>query len=85
MGSVRESTVAETIKNLQEAEKTLAVVQSKKKDTLDKLAKLKIKPEDLDAAMSTLREEIATLTTQLAKKVKKANELLDTIAGDERA
>jgi hypothetical protein len=84
MGSVRESTVAETIKNLQEAEKQLAVVRSKKKDTLDKLAKLKVKPEELNTVMSSLREEIATLTASLAKKVKKANELLDTITGSER-
>jgi len=84
MGSVRESTVSETIKDLQEAEKQLAVVRSKKKDTLDKLAKMKIKPEELDTAISLLREEIETLTASLTKKVKKANELLGTITGSER-
>jgi SMC interacting uncharacterized protein involved in chromosome segregation len=84
MGSVRESTVAETIKDLQEAEKQLAVVRSKKKDTLDKLVRMKVKPEELDSAISLLREEIETLTTSLAKKVKKANELLGTITGSER-
>lgn len=86
MAGVREGDVVQaidranrTIRELREAEKTLAVVRSKKADLIAQLKKWKIDPNKLDEAITRVQAEIEELNTQLNERLDRADKIISKI------
>lgn len=86
MAGVREGDVVQaidranrTIRELREAEKTLAIVRSKKADLIAQLKKWKIDPNKLDEAITRVQAEIEELNTQLNERLDRADKIISKI------
>lgn len=86
MASVREGGVVQainrankTIAELREAEKSLAVVKSKKADLIAQLKKWKIDPNKLDEAITRVQSEIEEISTQLNERLDRADDIISKI------
>jgi septal ring factor EnvC (AmiA/AmiB activator) len=86
MAGVREGDVVQaidranrTIRELREAEKTLAIIRSKKADLTAQLKKWKIDPNKLDEAITRVQSEIEELNTQLNERLDRADKIINKI------
>lgn len=86
MAGIREGDVVQaidranrTIRELREAEKTLAVVRAKKADLIAQLKKWKIDPNKLDEAITRVQAEIEELNTQLNERLDRADKIISKI------
>lgn len=86
MAGVREGDVVQaidranrTIRELREAEKTLAIVRSKKADLIAQLKKWKIDPNKLDEAITRVQAEIEELNTKLNERLDHADKIISKI------
>jgi septal ring factor EnvC (AmiA/AmiB activator) len=68
-----------TIAELREAEKSLAVVKSKKADLIAQLKKWKIDPNKLDEAITRVQSEIEEISTQLNERLDRADDIISKI------
>jgi len=86
MAGVREGDVVQaidranrTIRELREAEKTLAIIRSKKADLIAQLKKWKIDPNKLDEAITRVQSELEELSTQLNERLDRADKIISKI------
>jgi septal ring factor EnvC (AmiA/AmiB activator) len=86
MAGVREGDVVQaidranrTIRELREAEKTLAIIRSKKADLIAQLKKWKIDPNKLDEAITRVQSELEELNTQLNARLDRADKIISKI------